>query len=88
MKYMYYMGASSGYKKNKPEEKWFSINVLRTNRWGTFEIKPLYVSDEKSFNDLCASAPPIGSAVDVKRNLDDEVTEIILLDDVPALELF
>lgn len=88
MDYMYYMGGASGPTKKDPEKKWFALQVLRESRYGSIELKPLFVQTEEKWNKLLASAPPIGSPVDIQRNLDDEVTAINLIKDVPPLELY
>lgn len=85
MKSMYYLGGSSGSKKNKPDEKWFSISVLRENHFGSIGITPLFCSTEERWKELLASAPPIGSCVEVVTNLDHEPERIILRDDIAPL---
>ena len=88
MQYSYFVGTSRGKKKNKPDEEWFSINILRENRYQSIEVKPLFVTSEERFNALCKKCPAIGTPVQVIMNLDNEPEEIKVLEDVPPLELY
>lgn len=86
MKYMYFTGVASGTSK-KTEKPWWSINVLRTNRWGSIEIKPLYCATQKDWEELCAICPAVGAPVDIKTDLDGNIVDITEVKDIPALDL-
>ena len=78
MEAVYYVGASSGSKKNKPDEKWYAINVLRENSFGSICVTPLFVRTEEKWKKLVESAPDVGVAVRVERDLDNEPERIII----------
>ena len=85
MKSSYYVGGSSGNKKNNPSEKWYAINVIRENRYGSIGITPVFCTTEERWKELLASAPPIGSCVEIVTNLDHEPERIILREDIAPL---
>ena len=85
MKSVYYVGSSSGSKKNKPDEKWYAINVLRENSFGSICVTPLFVRTEEKWRQLVESAPDIGTAVHVERDLDNEPERIIIVSDTAPL---
>lgn len=86
MKHMYFTGVASGESK-KTGNPWWSINVLRTNRWGSIEVKPLYCSTAKDFEELAAICPTPGTAVTVKLDLDGNIIDITPEKDIPVLDL-
>lgn len=82
---MYFMGVSSGESK-KTGSKWCALHVLRQNRWGSIEVKPLFCNPS-DFEELRSICPPVGSAVDVKLDLDGQIIDITPVKDIPVLDL-
>lgn len=85
MKHMYFLGVASG-KSKKTGEPWCSVNLLRQNRWGSIEVKSLFCNPSE-FEELAAICPPVGTAVDVKTDLDGQIVDITPVKDIPALDL-
>lgn len=73
-------------RPKRPRKKWYALQILRTNHFGNIELKSLFVSEER-YNKLVSSAP-VGSPVQITRDLDDQVTSMTIVNDVPALELY
>lgn len=86
MTHTYFMGASSG-KSRKTGENWFSIQLLRENRWGNVEIKPLFIPSEERWKKLVSACPPVGAAVLVTVDIDGIPVSVSAVKDVPALDL-
>lgn len=86
MQYTYFMGASSG-RSRKTGESWFSIQLLRENRWGNVEVKALFIPSEDRWKKIVSSCPAVGSPVTVSVDIDGIPVSVSLVKDVPALDL-
>lgn len=75
MKLMYYLGPTSGNKKDG--SKWYAISVLRLDRYNHIGEKKLFFNSEEKWKKAFESAPEVGTPVDLAMNLDGEPERII-----------